>query len=294
MILDFKILFSWCLFVVLFQFSPNQAQAQFVSGPVSSGAGGAGRASVDPLEGAFLNPASLSQLNHYYLGAYYVDSPGITKNRHRDLSFVIADSTPDKLWPMAVAYTKRRISDPGSGFIDQKDYYLALSDFVFSRLSVGLGFHRLTSTVGGSDFNQHNLHLGFLFTPTADLGLALVGYDLLLPGSDVPSQVKLKRTVALGMTYVLMDFVRFRTDWAMALRENPENDSKLMLGVESVFHEFFTLRVGAQWDDVSKQTFLTTGFSFTGPRFGLNYALQKEIQPEGGGHRHLIDLNMAL
>lgn len=257
-----------------------------------AGNGGAGRASLDPLEGAFLNPAALTQLDSYHMGVYMNDSGDVSSGQQRDWAVLIADSTPDKILPAALAFTKRRITRGDSPAIDQRDYYVAVADRVVSNLSLGIGFHRLESDIGGEDHNQNNVHASLLFTPLEHMGFALVGYDLLGPSSSVPSDVSLKRTVATGITYVYENFIQFRFDWALVLKDNPDHKSKFMLGIDSALHSLFSLRVGAQKDDLAEQTFASVGCSFNGPRLAFDYAFQKEVDPGDGGYRHLVDVRL--
>ena len=276
----------------IIQLIPFYASAQYLSGPVATSVGGAGRASLDPLEGAFLNPATLSQLNNYNMGVFFGDSHDLSSGEQRDLSFAISDSTPDKILPAAVAVTKRKITRSALPPVEQRDYYAAVADGVVTNLSMGIGFHRLESTIDSEKVVQNNLHLGFLFTPSENMGIALVAYDFLGADSDILSDIALRRTVALGFTHIFLDFFQVRLDWAMVIQANPDHKSKLMLGLESRLFEFFLLRMGAQRDELTGQTFVAVGSSFNGPRLALDYALQRELAPVDGGVRHLIDLRL--
>lgn len=290
-----NILSSFYILVVLFAFhqlTPFSAQAQYFNGPVVTALGGSGRASLDPLEGSFLNPAGLALLDNYYMGISWTDSSDISNGQERDFTAIVADSTPDKVIPAAVAYTKRRITNRGQAQVDQKNYHIALANRVLQQLAIGLSFHRLESEIDAVEHNQHNFSLGMLFAYSENLGFALVGSDLLSEDDDIPSEVRLRSEVAIGMTYVLENLVQGRMDLAYRMKDNPDNEMRLMMGLESVVHEFFTVRGGAQWDDLTKQTFLSLGFGFTGPKLGFDYVWQKEISPEEGGHRHLIDLKL--
>lgn len=278
------------VFVVV-SFTMIHANAQYFNGPVTTAAGEAGRASLDPLESAFLNPASLSHFKNYYAGVYWSDSSGVTSGQQRDVTAVISDSTPDKILPAAFAFTKRRITGNGAP-IEQKNYHLAVADRILSRLSVGVSGHRLESEINGVKHNQHNFTLGLLFAASENFGVALVGYDLLDAGSDIPAEVQLKSSLAIGMTYVLQNFVQFKFDVSQQIRNNPKHRSRIMMGVDSALHEFFALRLGAQWDGLARQNFLSAGVGFTGPRLSIDYAFQKETSPADGGSRHLVDLRL--
>ena len=277
-----------------FSFISMPSHAQFLTGSRSAGAGGAGRASVDPIEAVFLNPANLAQLKKYYIGFQGADSQDVSSGQNREASLAIADGTPDKLFTGGLAVTRRRVTSRGSTPIEQTNYQVGAANFLLPNLSLGAAVHRLESDFeGGAEHIQHNFNLGALWTPFENLGLAVVGYDLLRPSSDIPSEIALQPTVGAGMTLIYKEFFRWRLDITHPLKGNPESDSILMTGFESVLAKLLTLRLGAQWQDVSKQTFLTSGFSWEAPRFALNYAFQKELQPSPGGNRHVFDLTFS-
>jgi hypothetical protein len=274
-----------------------QARAQFHTGPIAAGAGGAGRAAVDPSEASFLNPASLSFIKNYNLAAGYQASDHPLAGHRAEFSGMISDATENGMVPGSLAYSHRYTEPPlAASPYTEEDVAVAISRVVMPHIALGLGAHRqLYMPSVGSTSAQNNATLGALWAPSSVVGVAAVAYDILPvdPDPGMPDGSKQKPTYAVGLFAQPLPFLRLRADVVRPTEGLRNGRTNAMLGLESQFHPEFLFRLGAEWLETEDQTVLTAGLGWHGPRLSLEYAFQKDVRVDGG-FRHLIDLWLPL
>lgn len=255
-------------FVVL---GPHSAWAQVFNSSTSAATGLTGRAAVEAGDSVYLNPSSLAHLRGRHFYAAYSE---------KELAFTLSDNSPDATIPAALGYFQREFS-PGNEKLSALS--LALAEFGGRRFSFGLTGHFYSMKDSQHSHNQINADLGMMFTPTANMGLALVAYNLLGEESAVPSYLRPRRSVGVGFNYVYKNFARFRVDVSTL--------DQIGLGVETFLNKFIVTRLGYFNDWDSDRDILSLGVGFKGPKFTLNYAYQANIQ-NSSDSRHSVDLTI--
>lgn len=269
------------------------SHAQFYTGPISEGTGGAGRGAVDPSESSFLNPAAVAHLRRYYISGNYGVTNHLFEGEGQRFGLHFADGSPENLIPGAFSYTRKKFEVPNVNSSLFQDFAVTLSGVPVGGLAVGVTGHRLTSSVGGKDENQDNAHFGLLYVPTGQWGLGFVIYDFLPTSDSIPVNLRLVPTYALGFNYLLMDRFRFRLDLVRPDIQPQERRNNVMAGVESYFREDFLFRLGGQWRETADEMYVTGGLGYQGPRLSFDYTFQKDVRT-AEGYRHLFDLWLPL
>lgn len=274
------------------------ARAQFFTGPSASGAGGAGRAAIDPGESAFLNPASIALIRRYNVSAYYDLGTHPDDGEHHLWGLSFADGSPGNIVAGAVTYVRKKTDQPNGASNTQQDLQIALAGSPFERLSFGLTGHRFSDqlshpTPQGGEFNQWNAHFGFLFVPYENFGVGFVAYDFLPTDDSIPVNMRLVPTHALGLNYVYDKWFRARFDLVRPDTMNEDRRINVMTGFETFLYESFAVRLGGKWEETADRTYVTAGFGYFGPRLSFDYSFQKDVRT-GGNDRHLIDLWITL
>ena len=282
--------FAAVLALAALTLSGSLARAQFFTGPAASGAGGAGRAAIDPGEASFLNPAALAHLNAYYISANYGIGHHEVDGDFNQYGVQLADHSEGVAVPGAFSYIRRRQELQNGIGITQQDFQLALGGFALDSLAVGVTGHRQTDVFStGQEHEQWNGHLGLIYTPVEALGVGLVAYDI-LPGKDtVPLGTRQITTYALGLNWIVKEMFRMRLDVVRPDRHNVANRNDVGFGIESWMREDFVVRFGHLWKETRDQGFLTAGVGYRGPRLSFNYTFQKDVRV-AEGVRHLVDL----
>jgi hypothetical protein len=280
-----------CILVFVLLSGAN-AFSQIVNGTISAGAGDSGRAAVDPSESTLLNPASVAHLDRYYSSAHYGILTHPTEGDGDRLIFVLADGTPGNLASGAFSYVKTHQKIGSFSWMAQ-DLQVSFGFFPINKFAIGASVHRYMSSAREVTGNQDNGTLGFLFTPTNELGFALVGYDLLNSSESIPMETRLKRTYAVAAHYLWQEKFRLRLDLVHPEVGNPKRRTDVMAGLESFFTDDFAFRLGAHWKETTDQMFLTTGVGFKGPRLSFDYSFQKDARASEGS-RHMFDLWLPL
>jgi hypothetical protein len=266
------------------------ALAQFFTGPIASGMGGAGRAAADPGESSYLNPASLGHLQRYYFSSAYGFGRHENEGEFSEFSLLLADGMPDNLLPGALSFVRRwepgSPSEPGYRL---DDLQLGTAGFPLRHLTFGLAIHRrVTQLSAQQSYTQYNLNSGFLFTPNESLGFGIVAYDFLPADGDVPVGLRLVPTYALGVHGVIHQILRVRLDLVRPDR-GAGGRTDVMAGLETFFRPDFAFRLGGQWKETRNQHYLTAGLGYKGPRLSVDYSYQKDVRVAQGS-RHLIDM----
>ena len=281
------------LFFAIFIFSVT-SHAQFMAGPIASGSGGAGRASIDPGEISFLNPAGVAHLQRYYASAGYASAEHPRDGNLTRYNVLLADGTLGISMPGAFSYVRRNIDKPGFSSTEQ-DIALTLAGFSLNKLAMGVTAHRLMSSTGGRDDNQDNATVGFIFNPKMWLGLAFVAYDILPTSDSVPLAVREIPTFAVGAHVLFNEIFSVRCD---VIRPDIQRGydgrrNDVAVGLESFFRRDLAVQLGAQFRETADQTLMTTGFGYHGPKLSFDYSFQKDVR-SATGTRHVVDLWMPL
>ena len=287
--------FIFRLAVFLICVAAGRAEAQFYTGPIASGAGGAGRAAADASESSYLNPASLSFIKDYNVSFAYASSDHPVDGARITYAGMLADGTAERLVPGSLSFVHRFTEYPDqSGAYTEQDYQASFSGMVARGLSLGASAHRQLYKPGrGSEATQDNATIGALWVPTTSLGLAAVGYDLIPSNVGAPALVRQSPTYAVGINYLFSDLFRVRAD-VVRPTEGPRNGrNNVMAGFESQFRPDFIFRAGMQWRETEDKTMWTVGVGFHGPRLSFDYAFEKDLRVDVG-FRHVIDMWLPL
>lgn len=249
--------------------------------------GGAGRATTNPMESSHLNPATLSQLTGYYIGAIYSgedEGPNSGANKYH---LVISDANEDVLFPASLSYSKITVSQAGQRDVNEQEIQVGIGKTMFEGFAAGFSVKRLSDeTPGGTNISDYNGSFGFLFTPVSVLGIGLVFQDVLNT-----TQITMNPVVGTGVQYLLKDLARIRIDWDQPQKSNPDRKGEMMIGLESLFlGEGFALRVGEKWDQFHGRRLFGTGLGWQGPKLGFDYAYEKDL--DSTDFRHLVDLSL--
>lgn len=319
----FKNLSGSYFFVVLISFFivvlvGERLEAKMIYGPAVRGVGGAGRASSIPLEGVLLNPSLLPRFHDYYLGSFWSEGSLSKKQYFGEFGVMLSDSTADKLFPAAAAFFRRRYFDSDHHSVSENEYRISFAGEFNKKVSIGFTVDRLESThsLFGKKI-QHNADVGVHYIPIPELGLALVGYNILRPPSSVPDVVRLKREFGFGSYYSFSNFLGLHFDFlksvesvhssanSLAIAAGPKGSAasgynspvynpsgwRWMFGLGSLFSEFWIARLGTVIDDIHSQRLVSVGFGFLGPRLTLDYSFENEVRT--GGQYHAVDLRIV-
>ncbi len=276
---------------LLINLNPISAFAQLLIGPVSSGVGGAGVASVEVVESSFFNPASLAHAPSFVGGVFYKDGWLDGVNHTSELAVNMVDNSEGVIIPGGFGFIQRRTNYLGLPSVDKKLWNLSFGNFFISKLAFGASFHYVESETSSESYDDFNLTAGIIWNPHPDWGFGLSCYNLLGGNEEIPLYFRELANLTAGFTFIASEFLRVRFDVAKLLEQNPDANLVLKGGIESFLSEYFILRLGWNSDQNSNQETLTAGFSFVGPRFTLDYAYQQKQQGIVNGPLHSVDLS---
>lgn len=257
--------------IILCSLSIESVQAQVFNSSTSAATGLTGRAAVEPGDAVYLNPSALAHLRGRQFYAAYSEE---------ELAFTLSDNSPDAMIPAALGYFQRDFSGREDSF---SALSLALAEFAGKKFAMGLTGHYFSAKTPQETYRQINADLGLMFTPTANMGLGLVAYNLLGEADDMPGFLRPRRSVGVGFNYVYKNISRFRVDVSTL--------DQIGLGLETYINSFLITRLGYFNDWDIKRELLSLGLGFKGPRFALNYAYQANVQ-NSADYRHSVDLHI--
>lgn len=232
-----------------------------------------GRASVEASDAVYLNPSMLAHLRSRHFYAAYSEN---------ELAIILSDNSQDATIPAGLGYIQRDFS---SGQDQVSDLSLSLAEFASRKLSMGLTGHYYSAKTSQASHTQINVDLGFIYTPTENIGLGLVAYNLLGEESAIAEYMRPKRSIGAGFNYIYRNFARFRVDVSSL--------DQVGVGLETYVNSFIVTRLGYFHDMDLKRELLSLGAGFKGPKFSLNYAYQANTQ-NSGDYRHSVDLLIPL
>lgn len=276
--------------IFAFLILPISARAQFFTGPISSGTGGAGRAAIDPSEAGLLNPAAVAHLQKYYISGYYGFGSHSKDGDLQQYGAFLGDGSEGSAFPGSLSYVRRVMTGRNGVKLTQSDINLAIAEFAGERIAFGLGAHRRTDELSsGGDWEQYNGTIGVLVTPWEIFGIGFVLYDFLPLNDHAPTAVQLNPTFAIGTNLLIQQILRLRLDLVRPDKQNPNRRTNVMAGLDTYFRPDFAFRFGSLWSETTDQTFVTTGFGYKGPKLSFDYTFQKDVRVAEGA-RHMFDL----
>lgn len=275
-----------------FEFMPLTVCAQMFNGPVSRATGNTGRAAIEFSEGPLLNPAVITQTQGAGLAVHRGSSLWAAAP-HDEFALVVVDRSPGVLLPASFTAVLRQEAE-GSTL---QDYQFILAHQPMGRVSVGVAVHHLRyeKPTQEIDFSSNNMHLGLLYTPYANLGFALVAYNV-FPEAEAPTHAQVMEAlpgVGIGAQYYMSEMIRFRMDMAKNFSASEGNALDAMFGFETYVLVNLAVRMGYAWQNTRGKELFTTGLGWKGPRLSVDLALQKDIHAAGGWSQ-LIDLHLPL
>jgi len=278
--------------LILILFFSALAHGEHFSGPISKASGGAGRAGLQGMESAFINPALVPLLKASEMAVYFHDGY-IGRQQHRNAYGIgIVDSGKEVLFPGAAHYVRTHDTGRSIGGASGELWHLAFGKNVTNRLAVGASAYRLVYDVERDrGYTQWNGSLGLLALITENIGVAYVLDNLAKPGSEVPRGLREDMRQGLGFYGLVADLARIRADVSRLEKHNPEHKLTYALALETMTSPWLLFRGGFKRDELADTRFWTTGFGFNGPRLRVDYAFEKNAKGTGGAV-HSVDLSV--
>jgi hypothetical protein len=277
----YKIIFS---FLITTLFSVAHAQV----GATTDALGGAGIAAVQPIESAYLNPASLAQLKRYYVDAQYYRQNSAGSDNLNQFSLTITDSSGGSI-PGAVILRQRSYTTGGVEIREQL-YHLGAAVPLTKTFSLGFsGYLQHTNVPTTGAYNQTNLDASAFWAVTERFSVGFISRGLLGSKKVAFAQSQLKPSSGLGFQYAVLDILRVRADVTYNYEDNAHHRFTHNVGTEFLLHNDFTLRAGYKADDYRGESYYSAGLGWYGPRLKLAYAYQNETRRDIGS-RHTIDI----
>lgn len=264
------------LFILFFSCA-TYAQSFENLGSVASSLGGAGVGAINPVDGAFNNPATFALFDQ----------------RAADLSFAkgafrisLADNGADALFPAMLGYSQSDIDD-----VKIKAFYLGLAYALSPKLSFGanFGFQETQLPADDDKFRQNLVDVGVVYRPNAWFSVGAAVKNQPLNDTDLPNSVDDRPTQAVGFEAKYDELVNARGEYETGKNANSDQRAIVKGGLEILMNEWIQLRLGYQNNNIISQNYFTAGLGFGGPQFGLHYAYIKESEFEKETH-HSIDL----
>lgn len=270
----------FCAVVMLLEPTSAATSSQTNSSAVSLSNGGSGRAATTPSEAASLNPAILAHLRGRDLHTSYFGD---------EWSVGISENSPDTAVPAALKFNRRKWMSGVSEYIES-DLRLALGQFLAPKLAFGITAHQREYQLIDSSWQNVNMDVGIFAVVSPRLSLALIGYDLLPSGDNMPREIRPTGRGGVGVNFLFREHVRLRADY-LSGSENNWGQGVAMVGYESFLNPWLVVRMGGRWDQEQDINLATAGFGFELPRFRLNYAYQTGITT-GLEDVHSVDLGI--
>ena len=267
-------------------------------GPISQGVGGAGLASTEVSESAFLNPASLAHAPIFSSSLYYFTGHSEMNSEETTLGFSMADNHPGVLAPGAVRYAQSRKIIDGFSEIKEKVWQVSLGHFIYNQWALGASVYRLQQEeVKGArqSYRQWNGILGLHWNPHSALGLGLVYHHLNEPSTKIPPHLRLIPNWGVGAVYITSPFLKVKFDITLPKKNNPDDQISYHGGVESAISKYITFRAGGKIDKITQNNSYTAGATFNFPRWHLNYSFTKHDTRADASRKimHGIDLGTS-
>lgn len=273
-------LFIIVSFIVI-QFSVK-GHAQYITGPVASGAGGAGRASTEDGEQFIHNPANVIDASPEVASVIYADGSDIPGEHDQYYGLTVTDNSQGLLCGGGYLYVHRQRTFQGLPSVREDYHQLSLGQFVSTHFSVGAAVTYLRSVLSNDQsYIQWNGHLGVLYNPLPYLGLAFVSYNAFGRMKNVPSEIQERNKLGIGATVLFSNNFQLRTDILEYQVDNPKHLNEYQVGFESQVRQMIWTRIGYDRDVYAGQTYWTAGLTFDGPRLKADYYFRKNVAASG-------------
>lgn len=248
-------------------------------GAVSTATGGSGRGAIEPADGVLVNPATLSDFPRKHFSVSYSDN---------DWALVVADNGKDAYFPAGLIFRRTDVNS-----VETQQLGLAFATPRWKLLTFGgtLSVYDYTHKLGPAleqKYKQGVLDLAMTMAITKDFGFGFVAKKVAAGMADLPENLQVQKTMALGMSYTYQNFARLRYDVESA-PDNKTDKLVHMAGLENFLNDWMIFRLGFQNNNVLVKDYFSAGVGFSGPQFGLNYAYVTDIKDKTDS-KHLIDL----
>lgn len=273
--------FSFTLMFILFlgfYVKPTLSYAQYSYGIISQSMGESGRAAADPLEAGRLNPAALTYLQEYFVGASYWSTQHKEGNS-RNLSVTLSDANKQGLFPGSFTFVNK--GDKSQGISEEQYFHASFAGRIYSGVSLGLSVHHLRGRYTTGNQNLTAGDIGLLWVPIPQIGVGLVTYNLFMTPQDkllLPSQIP---HWAIATTWSTSNLFQMRLDYSRAYENYSSQRGTIALGLESTVAKEFKVRLGGREEGTRDRTYFTTGLGWHSPRLRIDYAFQRETRKLG-------------
>lgn len=269
-------------------FFTSFAFADIHEGAISTATAGTGRASVDPSESPFLNPATMAFLRGYFFTSGISGATQADSSNSQDVAISITDSLPDTIVPTSINYVQSGTEDSNKQTWDSKIFGLSFGGMVYKRFAFGLSGHQRQDQFQLQSYQQNNLSMGVVFAPTETLGFAVVSDNFLGAPTNIPEVFKLNPTTTFAMNYNYRSFVRWKVDVSTG-SNNSFAKPTIAGGVESFMNRWIVIRAGIAKNAEKDANIYAGGIGFSGPKFGIHYGYLSSPEDQSLT-RHSVDL----
>ncbi len=274
--------------MILWLLSIHFCCAQYFTGPIASGMGGASLGAVESGEGHLLNPAVLVHGQPIEASLVFRNGGYVETDQQKTYGISITNNDPQTYFPGAITFLR---SSRNKGVpADEQFLQFSIAEFAGQNFSVGIAGVRLSQkifSVAGEQ-TQWNGVFGLLYNPTPDFAIGFTAAYFVHPSTVIPIDFRLQPTLGLGLHYLFLDFLRARLDVLSHYEEVGNQRLAVKGGFETASTPMTIIRLGARQDD---STTLTLGLGFNGPRLKLDYAYEKDANRAGSG-MHSVDLRL--
>ena len=246
-------------------------------GSVSTSLGGAGVGAINPVDGAFNNPAGFALFEQRAAGLSF------SKGAFR---ISLADNGAEALFPAMLGYSQSDVEG-----VKIKAFYLGLAYPLGQKFSIGTNFAFQESQYPTIDdkFRQNLVDVGVMFRPNAWFSVGAAVKNQPLNDTDLPETIDDRPTQAIGFEAKYDELVNVRGEYEMGKNLQSDQRSIVKAGLEIILNEWLQMRLGYQNNNIISQNYFTAGLGFGGPQFGLHYAYVKESEFAKETH-HSVDL----
>ncbi len=290
-----KVLTPKFLFIFIFlsvNYFSVVCHAQYLTGPVASSLGGAGRAANEDGEQFIHNPANVIQASVVSSSLFYLDGYN-AKNEHENLwGLSLTDNSEDLLLAGAYVFAHRKRSFANQAQLTEDYHQVSTGQFILKHFSLGASVTYLHSHIeDAKNYDQFNGHIGALYNPVPEFAVGLVAYNIAGRDLSVPTEIQEGSKLAAGVMWIIDPMVRMRFDLCHVLVQNPDKKFEYQLGFESKTSDLFILRAGFDQDDLSDRKYWSMGLAFDGPRAKIDYIYRKNFE-YGGAALHGVDIRV--
>jgi hypothetical protein len=266
--------------------------AQYLTGPVASSIGGAGRAGVEAGEQHLMNPAMIAYGESLISVPVFMDGYLGPDEHDRVLGITLAESGEEIFAPGAFTYVNRRQTFPDRNTREEQFYQISMGKNILPGLVMGGGFHlREVKELGGASNTVMNLDLGFHIPLTEYAGLGLVFYNVAPRKAGIPANFQEDHSVGFGSRFLIHELVAARFDLTHQLSSNPDAHWGVNSGFEWKIKQLWVFRSGYDYDGLKNRKFWTAGLGFEGPRLVVDYSYKDNLD-ETTGAMHGVDFRL--